>query len=60
MKKIYHNRAKHFTFLRRFDRVNTVFGISRNLIDQFVFKCLLMQENYALKNSTAKPRNSSL
>ena len=29
---------KHFTFLRRFDRKNTVLGISRNLIDKFVFK----------------------
>ena len=29
---------KNFTFLRRFDRKNTVFGISRNLIDKFVFK----------------------
>ena len=38
MKKIYHNRAKNFTFLRRFDLKNTVFGISRNLIDKLVFK----------------------
>ena len=38
-KKIHHNRAKkNFTFLRRFDRKNTVLGISRNLIDKFVFK----------------------
>ena len=29
---------KNFTFLRRFDRKNTDFGISRNLIDKFVFK----------------------
>ena len=29
---------KNYTFLRRFDRKNTVFGISRNLIDKFVFK----------------------
>ena len=29
---------KKFTFLRRFDRKNTVFGISRNLIDKFAFK----------------------
>ena len=29
---------KNFTFLRRFDRKNTVFTISRNLIDKFVFK----------------------
>ena len=29
---------KNFTFLRRFDRKNTVLGISRNLIDKFVFK----------------------
>ena len=29
---------KNFTFLRRFDRENTVLGISRNLIDKFVFK----------------------
>ena len=35
--KIYH-RAKKFTFLRGFDRKNKVFGISRNLIDRFVFK----------------------
>ena len=37
-KKTHHNRAKSFTFLRRFDRKNTVLGISRNLIDKFVFK----------------------
>ena len=29
---------KNFSFLRRFDRKNTVSGISRNLIDKFVFK----------------------
>ena len=29
---------KNFTFLRRFDRKNTVLGISRNLINKFVFK----------------------
>ena len=29
---------KNFTFLRGFDRKNKVFGISRNLIDRFVFK----------------------
>ena len=29
---------KNFTFLRRFDRKNTVLGISRNLIDKFVLK----------------------
>ena len=29
---------KNFTFLRRFDRKNTVLGISRNLIDKLVFK----------------------
>ena len=29
---------KKFTFLRGFDRKNKVFGISRNLIDRFVFK----------------------
>ena len=29
---------KIFTFLRGFDRKNKVFGISRNLIDRFVFK----------------------
>ena len=28
---------KKFTFLRRFDRKNTVFAISRNLIDKLVF-----------------------
>ena len=39
MKKIYNNRAeKIFTFLRRFDRKNTLFGISRNLIDKLVFR----------------------
>ena len=38
MKKNYHNRAKKFIFLRRFDRKNTVFGISRNLLDKLVFK----------------------
>ena len=31
---------KNFTFLRRFDRKNTVLGISRNLIDKLVFKRL--------------------
>ena len=40
-KKIYHNRAKNFTFLSRFDRKNTVLGISRNLIDKLVFKMTL-------------------
>ena len=29
---------KNFTFLRIFDRKNTVLGISKNLIDKFVFK----------------------
>ena len=29
---------KNFIFLRRFERKNTVLGISRNLIDKFVFK----------------------
>ena len=29
---------KKFTFLRGFDHKNKVFGISRNLIDRFVFK----------------------
>ena len=29
---------KKFTFLRGFDLKNKVFGISRNLIDKFVFK----------------------
>ena len=29
---------KNFTFLRRFDRKNTVLAISRNLIDKLVFK----------------------
>ena len=29
---------KKFTFLRGFDCENKVFGISRNLIDRFVFK----------------------
>ena len=29
---------KNFTFLRRFDRKNTLLGISRNLIDKLVFK----------------------
>ena len=38
IKKIYYNRAKNCTFLRRFDRENVVFGISRYLIDKFVFK----------------------
>ena len=31
---------KNFAFLRRFDRKNTVLGISRNLIDKLVFKWL--------------------
>ena len=29
---------KSFTFLGRFDRKNTVLGVSRNLIDKLVFK----------------------
>ena len=29
---------KNFTFLRSADRKNTVFGLSRNLIDKLVFK----------------------
>ena len=29
---------KNFIFLRRFDRKNTVFAISRNLVDKLVFK----------------------
>ena len=29
---------KNLTFLKRFDRINTVLGISRNLIDKRVFK----------------------
>ena len=29
---------KNFTFMRRFDRRNTVLGISRNLIDKLVLK----------------------
>ena len=37
-KRIYHNRAKKFTFLRKFDRKNTFLGISRNLIEKLVFK----------------------
>ena len=37
-KKIFHHRAKKFTFLRGFDRKNKLFGISRNPIDRFVFK----------------------
>ena len=37
-KKICCHRAKKFTFLRGFDRKNKVFGMSRNLIDRFVFK----------------------
>ena len=37
-KKICHHRAKKVTFLRGFDCKNKVFGISRNLIDRFVFK----------------------
>ena len=35
MKKIYHNCAKKFILLRRFDHKNTVFGISRNLSKSF-------------------------
>ena len=38
-KKIGHNRAKKkFTLLREFDRRNTLFEISRNLIQKAVFK----------------------
>ena len=37
-KKIFYHRVKKFTFLRGFDLKNKVFGISRNLIDRFVFK----------------------
>ena len=37
-KKYFITVQKKFTFLRGFDRKNKVFGISRNLIDRFVFK----------------------
>ena len=37
LEKKCHHRPKKFTFLRGFDRKNKVFGISRNLIDRFVF-----------------------
>ena len=37
-KKYFITVQKNFTFLRRFDRKNTVLGISRNLIDKLVFK----------------------
>ena len=40
MKKC-HNRAKKFTFLMGFDRKNTVFGISRNLIGKACFQMTL-------------------
>ena len=40
-KKICHNRAKKFTFLRRFDRKNTVFEILRNLIPKACFQMTL-------------------
>ena len=41
LEKIYHNRAKKFTFLRGFDRKNTVFEISRNLIRNACFQMTL-------------------
>ena len=43
------SRVKKFTFLMRFDHINTVSGILRNLIDKFVFKSLSMQENHVPK-----------
>ena len=41
LEKIYRNRAKNFTFLRGFDRKNTVFEISRNLIRNACFQVTL-------------------
>ena len=41
LKNIYHNRAKKFTFLRRFDCKNMVFEISRNLIRNACFQITL-------------------
>ena len=38
MKKNIITVQKNFTFLRRFDRENTVFGIVRDLVDKLVFK----------------------
>ena len=39
--KICHNRAKEFTFIRGFDRKNTLFEISRNLIRKACFQMTL-------------------
>ena len=82
MKKVYHNRAKKFTFLRRFDRKNTVFRIieksnrktcfqmnlnaRKSCADSFLkIKPMIIELDFGeinktVKNSTAKPRNSSL
>ena len=38
---ICHNRAKVFTFLGRFDRKNTLFEISRKLIQKACFQMTL-------------------
>ena len=38
MKKNTITVQNNFIFLRGFDRKNTVFGISRNLIEKLVFK----------------------
>ena len=40
-KKLYHNQAKKFTFLREFDHKNTVFEILRNLIRNACFQMTL-------------------
>ena len=48
LKRIYHNRAKTFTFLRGLDRKNTVFEISRNLIRNACFQITLnTRKSYA-------------
>ena len=45
LEKICHNRAKKFIFLRGFDRKNTLFEISRNLIRKASFQMALNEEN---------------
>ena len=57
---MFHNRAREFTFLRRFDHKSTFFKISRNLIR----KEMILEPNFkkitkTVKTSTAKPVNLS-
>ena len=41
IEKIYHNHAKKSTYVRGFDRKNTGFGISKNLIRNVYFEMTL-------------------